>query len=107
MVTGPVLVAAWYSEGASVLLAFDRAINTGAMVAADVTVYDGPNGNRLVGVGELGKPTDESVQIELTPGGSIAVSPDVTLDAPGGAGIVSTDGDEPWAGVAGVVLPFP
>ena len=102
------LVAASYDiETASVILAFDRAVDAAAYDPAAITVQDGVYaGGLFVGSGPASVVNPTTIQVFLEQIGSPTV-PDVELSATAASGIVATDDGGTWAGVTALVLPFP
>jgi hypothetical protein len=102
------LVAASYDiETQSVTLAFDRAVDAAAYDPAAITVQDGLYaGGLFVGSGPATVINPTTIQVFLEQVGSPTVS-DVELSATALTGIVATDDGGTWAGVTGLVLPFP
>ena len=102
------LVSATYDiETESVILAFDRAVDASAYDPAAITVQDGVYaGGLFVGSGPASVINPTTIQVLLEQIGSPTV-PDVELSATALSGIVAVDDGGAWAGVTGLVLPFP
>lgn len=95
-----------YEESLWVELTFDRAIDMNALDAAQITVDDGPfSGTLWVGVGStlIGPATVRIELGEFDPSSSAETS----LTAGAGTGIVAVNDGGTWAGVSGLLLPFP
>ena len=103
-----VLVAASYDpDSGSVILDFDRAVDAAAYDPAQITVNDGVYaGGLFVGSGPATIVNATTIQVSLEQIGGPTVS-DVELSATASTGIVATDDGGTWAGVTGLVLPFP
>jgi hypothetical protein len=100
------LVAATFDSGApSVTLTFSRAVDVAGFVPSQVNVIDGPNA-QLFQATDITLDDPVTATVSLTQVDS-ASGDDVLLDATAANGIVAVVGGEPWAGVAGLVLPFP
>jgi hypothetical protein len=104
VVTGPVLVSATF-EGNVLTLAFDRAIDAAGLVPEQLVILDGPSLVEWVGTIAFEQPTPQSIAVTMIENAEFT-GEGVTLNASGGAGIVSTDDATPWAGVTGLELPF-
>jgi hypothetical protein len=102
------LVSASYdSDDFSVTLAFDRAVDASGLDAAAVTVDDGEfAAGRFVGSGPATVINPTTIKVFLEEVGGPTV-PDVELSATAARGIVGVDDGGTWAGVTGLVLPFP
>jgi hypothetical protein len=102
------LVAASYdTDEFSVTLVFDRAVDASGLDAAAVTVDDGEfAAGRFVGSGPATVINPTTIKVFLEEVGGPTV-PDVELTSTAASGIVATDDGGTWAGVAGLVLPFP
>jgi hypothetical protein len=102
------LVAAVYNSDSSYVdLTFDVAIDIAAMDCEKIYVDDGVTmGFVYQGITgpELVNPTTVRV---LLNGIAESTASDVRLTVQAGNGIVPTGGGDPWAGVTGLVLPFP
>ena len=103
----PALVAAAIErEPQYVRLAFDRAIDIAGLVVDAITVDDGVSGTFWQGVGTPSQDGPTAVLVNVASVGPSTVD-DAQLTAAGGAGIVGAGDNLPWAGVAGLGLPFP
>ena len=103
------LVSATYDAGgATVTLAFDRAIDVSGYVPDQVLVNDGITAMaELVGEGTATMLDPNTVRLALTNVGP-NVGPGVQLSTGGDAGIVAVDPSaQPWVGANGLALPFP
>ncbi len=100
------LVAVEFDPSVSVTLTFDRDIDIASLVAADVSVDDGPESilYRGVGLGTLLTPTTVVIAL-VEVGGQSALL--VTLTAGAESGIVAVDDGGTWAGTSELELPFP
>jgi hypothetical protein len=104
---GLTLVAATYDPDTSVDLTFDRPIDVGAFDGAAVVVEDGEIvGAKYDGQGGATLLNPTTVRISLLEVGP-PDGPPVTLSASAANGIVAADDGGAWAGVTGLVLPFP
>ena len=106
MPVAPTLVAAVFDGTLlTVTLTFDVAVDVGGFVPSQVNVIDGPNAQLFQAVSvTLEDPV--TARVDLTQVDS-ASGDDVTLDATPANGIVAVGGGMAWAGVAGLVLPWP
>jgi hypothetical protein len=102
------LVSATYDiDDGSVVLTFDRAVDAAELDASAITVDDGVyQGGFFVGSGPATVVNPTTIKIFLEVIGGPTVS-DVELSATGASGIVAVDDGGTWAGVTGLVLPFP
>jgi hypothetical protein len=102
------LVAASYdSDDFSVLLTFDRAVDASGLAAAAVTLQDGEfAAASFVGAWPAAVISPTTIKVFLAEIGGPTVN-DVELTATAASGIVATDDGGTWAGVTGLVLPFP
>jgi len=102
-----ILVAATYSEGAWVRLTFDREVdNVAAMNTAAVFVDDGDIGDRFQGHGAATLFSPTTVQVNVISIGPTTVI-DTRLTAAATTGLAAANDGGTWAGVTGLVLPFP
>ena|SRR5690242_4642053 len=102
------LVSATYdTDDFSVALVFDRAVDASGLNAAAITVDDGVYAaGSFVGSGPATVVNPTTIKVFLEEVGGPTV-PDVELTATGASGIVAVDDGGTWAGVTGLVLPFP
>jgi hypothetical protein len=102
------LVAAAYdSDDFSVLLTFDRAVDASGLDAAAITLQDGEFAvGGFVGSGPATVVNPATIRVFLEEIGGPTV-PDVELTATAATGLVAADDGGTWAGVTGLVLPFP
>jgi hypothetical protein len=102
------LVAASYdSDDFSVELTFDRAVDASGLAAAAVTLQDGEfAAASFVGAWPAAVISPTTIKVFLAEIGGPTVN-DVELTATAASGIVATDDGGTWAGVTGLVLPFP
>ena len=106
-VVGPVLVAATYDPGASLLtLTFDRTVDLSNITPSQITVNDPvTNMSLMTGTDGAHEIALGVVTVPMQPNGP-ATGAQVLLSASADNGIVSYDDGTPWAGVTDVVLPF-
>ena len=107
---GPVLIAAAYdAETPSLTLTFDRAVNLAgegeALNPETITVLDGVNGIEQFNTPSSDGSGTATLVVMLFSNGPW-VGSGVAMTCGAGTGIVDDD-DQPWAGVAGLSLPFP
>ncbi|MGB7159619.1 MAG: hypothetical protein WBD40_16245 [Tepidisphaeraceae bacterium] len=102
------LVAASYDKDLSCVdLAFDRAIDIGAMDVTSVAVDDDTfRGLRLAGFETPVLLNPTTVRVSLNEVGG-AMQPGVHLTTGAGNGIVAVDDGGTWAGATDLLLPFP
>src|SRR5260221_11387046 len=102
-----VLVSASYDESVpAVFLTFDRAVDAGGFVAAQVIVNDGSIAPGIWGgVGLAGILSPVQIAVTLERLGDAPVGP-VMLSATALTGLVAVDDGGTWAGVSDVGLPF-
>ena len=106
-VVGPVLVAAQWDVGATLLtLTFDRAVNATGLQPDSVVVFDGSAVTEYRNNGDVGQPTPESAEILMAEFGEFTGSGQ-HMTAIAGNGIVSQSDGAAWAGVTNLFLPFP
>ena len=104
---GPVLVAAVFDAMTfGLTLTFDRGVDVGVLNPAAFAVDDGVAGVRYQGVDMAAHDTPETVLVQVGESGA-STAAGVVLDVSSGNGIVAEDDDTPWAGCAGVGLPYP
>jgi hypothetical protein len=105
-----VLVAASYDEiEGLLLLTFDRAVSVDGFVGgAAIVVRDGAFNLTAYQAAADGASVEapDQVLIVLTPTGA-ASGGDVEMTATAASGIVAVDDGGTWAGVTGLLLPFP
>ena len=100
------LASAIETEGV-LTLAFDRAIDIGALDGSQIIVDDGAiTGTQWQAVGAATLIDPATVEIGLVEVGPWA-GPDMRLSATAGTGIVAADDGGTWAGVSDLELPFP
>jgi hypothetical protein len=88
-------------------MAFDRAIDTSAMVGTAITVRDGGlNERNYKATGPVTRPDAMTVRIQLVEVGPVS-GDDIELTATSSNGIVAVGDGAAWAGVTNLVLPFP
>lgn len=101
------LVAAEYEDAAWVRLTFDRPVDIAGLVGGAILVDDGEIAAvRWAAQGEASLLAPATVQVGLLNVGASS-GPDVRLDAGPANGIVAADDGGTWAGVTGLLLPFP
>jgi hypothetical protein len=102
------LVSASYdTDDGSVVLSFDRAVDAAGLDAAAITLDDGEFAAGLfVGSGPATVINPTTIKIFLEEVGGPTV-PDVELSATAASRIVASDDGGTWAGVSGLVLPYP
>lgn len=88
-------------------MAFDRAVDVSAFDGSQLTVDDEPNGNRYDGAGGAFTLTPTVIEVGLVAIGTSGPGPQALLDATALTGIVAQDDGGTWAGVTGLVLPWP
>ena len=100
------LVAATYTEGTSVTLTFDRAVEVAGIDVAAITVADEAAGYLFEGTGAATPLSETSVLVPLV---DVEQSPvaGTLLTAGAGTGIVADDDGGTWAGVTDLALPYP
>jgi hypothetical protein len=102
-----VLIAASYDpDGLELFLTFDRAGDIAAIDLAAFVIVDGLNARQLVASG-IAAYTDPTQPVLLLSETGEYIGADTLLTAGGDNGIVAVDDGGTWAGVSGLVLPFP
>jgi hypothetical protein len=89
----------------TVTLTFDVAVDVGGFQPSQVNVIDGPNA-QLFQATSITLESPFTARVDLTQADT-ASGDDVVLDATPANGIVAVVGGEAWAGVSGLVLPWP
>jgi hypothetical protein len=101
------LVAASFDAGTSALsLTFDRAVDFEGIVPAQFVVFDGGQDVEWGGTATVWQTTVENVSIAMIENGEFT-GEGVTLSVGAANGLVAVDDGGTWAGVSGLVLPFP
>ena len=101
------LIAATYDPDVSVRLVFNNPIDIAYMQAKNIKVNDGEFEGKVYqgkGLGDLVNPTTVDIELDQT-SGDLATG--VHLSADPASGIKTIDGEESWAGVGFLTLPFP
>ena len=101
------LASASYDQDSFIaLLTFDRDVDLSGVDASAFVVRDGLNARTMAGSGTayFSEPGVVTVPLVIQ---SAYVGPDTLLDVGAGNGIVAADDGGTWAGVAGLVLPWP
>ena len=101
----PTLVAASCDEAPTLTLVFDRPVDVSGIDVEAIRVDYASLGFSYVGFGEPTVLDPVTVRLAMT-GVEEYTGPGIVLSAAAGNGIVAADGGLPWAGVAGVELPF-
>lgn len=107
---GPVLVSAAYDAGNDppiLTLTFDRGVDVSGLDGNEILVNDDSfTGLKYFATGGVSQPDATTVELLLT-GDGFPGAAGLWVTAGAGNGIVGAEGEEAWAGVTELALPFP